>query len=151
MGIKPNLGKLWHPVRRWRLSSTRWWSTWRKRQGKIFCRQLCEVGILSVFLPIVSSLFLMILKNLNFYSQHDPKDRAGSFAGNYIFEVGMVSCKMSTSQFDPYKVFKVYNLFSVFVQNKILNSILSTPLPALTIFRSWSLSETFPSEYPKFV
>ena len=64
---------------------------------------------------------------------------------------GMLSCKMSTSQFDPYKVFKVYNLFSVFVQNKILNSILSTPLPALTIFRSWSLSETFPSEYPKFV
>ena len=64
---------------------------------------------------------------------------------------GMLSCKMSTSQFDPYKVFKVYYLFSVFVQNKILNSILSTPLPALTIFRSWSLSETFPSDYPKFV
>ena len=48
--------------------------------------------------------------------QHDPKDRAGSFAGIYIFEVDMMSCKMSTSEFDPYKV---YNLFSVFVQNKI--------------------------------
>ena len=58
----------------------------------------------------------MLLKNLRFYSQHDPKDRAGSFAGNYIFEVDMMSCKMSTSEFDPYKV---YNLFSVFVQNKI--------------------------------
>ena len=52
--------------------------------------------------------------------QHDAKDRAGSFAGNYIFEVDMVSCKMSTSQFDPYFKFTIYSQYLCKTRSNIL-------------------------------